>query len=192
VTVQALGEVRSGAALTRAGACPGDDVYVSGCLGDAAFGLAALQDGERGDDAELLRRRLDYPEPRCTLGRGLVGLASAAIDISDGLLADLGHLLRAGGVGARVERDRIPLSPAVASRTGGEGTWRAVLAGGDDYELCFTAPSSARGRIAELARDLGEPVTRIGMIEAEPGLRLCDAAGLRLPLPGEGYDHFNG
>jgi len=189
------GELPAGTAITRAGARVGDDIHVSGRLGDAALALAALQ-RRTGLDAEALaalQRRLDTPEPRVALGERLRGVASAAIDVSDGLTGDLAHVLAASGVGADVELERIPRAPALAQKlAGGERdlALACLLAGGDDYELCFTAPPSARARLAAIAVELSLPVTRIGAITAEPGLRIRDEAGRALAALPQAFDHF--
>ncbi|MBM3395136.1 MAG: thiamine-phosphate kinase [Betaproteobacteria bacterium] len=189
--VQIMGEVPRGQALTRAGANPRDDIWVSGCLGDSALALAAL----RGDlvlDAESLlrcRERLERPVPRVTLGLALRGVASAAIDVSDGLLADLGHILERSAVGATVRVEQVPCSRDVLALN---GTWRArcALAGGDDYELCFTAPPGQRAVVEQIARSQGLLLSRIGEIEAQPALRLLDARGQTLRMEHHGFDHF--
>ncbi len=190
-----VGEVPAGAALTRAGARPGDDVHVSGRLGDAALALAALQGRTRLPAAALaaLQRRLDEPEPRVALGERLRGIASAAIDVSDGLSGDLGHILAMSRVGAEVELAAIPRPPAVAERLAGAERALALeclLAGGDDYELLFTAPPSARARLAAIAVELALPLTRIGRIVAEPGLVVRDEAGAPMTALPQAFDHF--
>ena len=190
-----VGELPAGAAITRAGARAGDDIHVSGRLGDAALALAALQQrtGLAADVLAALQRRLDTPEPRVALGEKLRGVASSAIDLSDGLTGDLAHVLDASGVGADVELDRIPRAPALAQKLAGEERDLALaclLAGGDDYELCFTAPPSVRARLAATAVELALPVTRIGTITAEPGLRIRDEAGRALATLPQAFDHF--
>ncbi|MFN3593838.1 MAG: thiamine-phosphate kinase [Thiobacillaceae bacterium] len=190
--VTVLGEVETGQALTRSGARPGDHVWVSGRLGGAALGLAHCQ-GRVNLDPRLAaecRLRLDRPEPRVALGRALRGLASAAIDLSDGLLADLGHILERSGVGAELELARIPADPALAAGVP-EGLARhSLLVGGDDYELIFTAPPAQEGAIAGLAQRLGFPLTRIGHIVAGADLVVRDVHGRPLALHERGYDHF--
>jgi thiamine-monophosphate kinase len=190
-----VGELPAGTALTRAGAHVGDDIHVSGRLGDAALALAALQRRTEldADTLAALRRRLDTPEPRVGLGEKLRGLASSAIDVSDGLTGDLSHILDASGVGADVELARIPRAPALALRlAGGERdlALACILAGGDDYELCFTAPPSVRARLAAVAVELSLPVTRIGTITAESGLRVLEEAGRALATLPQAFDHF--
>ena len=189
LSLTALGEVPKGTALLRRGARPGDDVWVSGTLGDAALGLKVLQ-GELDvtDDARAwLIERYRLPRPRLALGQALRGIASAAIDISDGLVADLGHVLEVSGVGAELHADALPLSPAARDLPGARD---AALAGGDDYELLFTAPPKRRGDLEALARRLDLPLTRIGSIRAKPGLDVLDEAGSLLQVPKAGWEHF--
>ena len=190
-----IGELPAGTALTRAGARDGDDIYVSGVLGDAALALAGLQgrmDLEPGELAHL-RARLELPEPRVDLGLRLRGLASAAIDVSDGLTGDLTHVLAASGAGAEVSLAAVPRSAALDARLQGEARAMALaclLAGGDDYELCFTAPPSARDALAQIANELAISLARIGTVSAAHGLRVYDERDERLsPLPGA-FDHF--
>lgn len=192
LTLTALGTVAPGAALLRSGARPGDAIWVSGTLGDAAFGLAVL----RGEHAGLSPVERDYlagryrlPMPRLALGQGLVGLASAALDISDGLLADLGHIGAASGLGATVEVASLPLSEAVR-RLDGDWLPRAI-SWGDDYELLFTAPADAESRILALGQRLGLRLTRIGVMRAGTGVSLVDADGRVVAPPGRtGWTHF--
>ena len=190
-----VGEVPAGTALTRAGAQAGDDVHVSGRLGDAALALAALQGRTRLDAATqaALQRRLDEPEPRVALGQRLRGVASAAIDVSDGLTGDLGHILEMSRLGAEVELPSLPRAPALDERLRGAERALALeclLAGGDDYELLFTAPPSARARLAALAVDLALPITRIGRIVAKPGLVVRGEDGAPLAAVPQAFDHF--
>jgi thiamine-monophosphate kinase len=192
--VTILGEVAAGAAITRSGAQPGDDVYVSGALGAAALAVRALRGEASLAGAELarLRLRLELPEPRVALGRALVGIATAALDVSDGLTGDLQHILAASSCGASVALAALPLDPAVAQRLPGPQRALAVscaLAGGDDYELCFTAPPAARDRVQAVARNASVPCMRIGGIEREAGLRIVDEAGAILAPPAA-FDHF--
>ena len=193
--VTVIGELPSGAALTRAGATPGDDLYVSGTLGDAALALAALQ-GKTIVDASMLPvllRRLERPEPRIELGVALRGVATSALDLSDGLTGDVGHVLKASRVGAAIALDALPLSSALAGRLRGSERALAlhcVLAGGDDYELCFTAPMAMRERIGSIARSVALPLTRIGAITAAPGLVVRDERGDVMPTLPDAWDHF--
>ena len=183
-----LGLVPQGQALRRGGARPGDELWVSGTLGDAALGLRILQGLAVPDEEGLpLVDRYRTPRPRIELGRRLHGLATAAIDVSDGLAADLAHIAQTSGVAAVVEVDRLPLS---AEAVGVPGVRDAALAGGDDYELLFTAPAEAAGRIADLAHDLALPLTRIGRIEPGTDVRLIDADGNNLALEQPGWRHF--
>lgn len=190
LALQAHGLVPEGAALRRRGACPGDLVYVSGTLGDAGGGLQLFGHADPDPAARYLVQRLERPEPRLALGRALRGIASAAIDLSDGLVSDLGHILAASGVGAVLEVARLPLSAPLVGRFGRDAARHLALANGDDYELCFTVPPAAAGRVADAARAGGCPVTCVGRIEAEPGLRLRSDDGGPYPLAGGGFDHF--
>lgn len=194
LTVQALGEVPPKAALRRAGARVGDAIYVSGTPGDAAAGLAIAQGGLRAAapaDARRLRQRLDRPQPRVALGLALRGVASACIDVSDGLAQDLGHVLRAGGVGADLDAGALPASAALR-RVVPDARERLALqlAGGDDYELCFTVPPARVARVAAIARRLRLPLSCIGRVRAGRGLHVRDATGRRVALLRAGYDHF--
>ena len=186
-------------ALLRSGARAGDDVYVSGTLGDARLALDALR-GTLVLPADLLaqaRLRLEQPTPRVALGQALRGVATAALDLSDGLLGDLGHILKASGVGATLDTSiAIQLIAACAHPACTTGLislkkqLECVLAGGDDYELAFTAPPAARQAVLAAARLAETPVTRIGRIDAESGLRLIDAQGQRLSGHYSSFDHF--
>jgi thiamine-monophosphate kinase len=186
-------------ALLRSGAKPGDDVYVSGTLGDARLALEALR-GKLALPPDLLARargRLERPTPRVALGQALRGIASAAIDLSDGLQGDLQHILHASGAGALVDTsiavDLIAAraDPAwAAAAVSFERQLECVLAGGDDYELAFTAPASAREAVRAAAHQAQTRVSRIGVVEAAPGLRLLDAAGKPLERRYASFDHF--
>ncbi len=192
LSVTILGEVEAGRALRRDAARPGDDIWVSGHLGGAALGLRHLQGrcALSPGDAGACLERLETPSPRVALGRALPGLARAAIDISDGLLADLGHILERSGVGAELELDRIPAHAALRPLLAGEEGLACLLAGGDDYELCFTAPAGQRQALEQLAENLATPLARIGRIREAAGLVLEDGAGRQRTLPSRGYDHF--
>lgn len=198
LTLTAIGEVGSGMALPRGGAKAGDDVYVSGTIGDAALGLRILR-GELspGDkaDGEYLIDRYRLPTARSALGAGLAGLASAAIDVSDGLVQDLGHIARESGVNIVINRDDIPLSRALNAALGEDQTlWDLVFAGGDDYELAFTAPPEATAEITGLANSTGTAATRIGAVEVPgaggPEVRVLDADQQIVPVGRQGYRHF--
>ncbi len=191
VVVQAQGIVPAGCALTRGGARSGDHLFVTGTLGDAGAGLALVQGrlGCAAEEAEWLKRRLDYPTPRVAEGISLRGIASAAIDISDGLLADLGHILKAGGVGARLELDAIPTSTALQCCVEDiEVRQRLALSAGDDYELCFCVPEARLAQFERVAADWPCGYSRIGVICAGTGLSLEHGM-----LPADliaGFDHF--
>lgn len=192
IGITILGEVESGRALRRDGAQDGDDVWVSGYLGGAALGLRhALGKVElAARDAEACLGRLDLPQPRVALGRALLedGLATAAIDVSDGLLADLGHILDRSGVGASVDLPAVPLEPTLAEHA--QYLTACALQGGDDYELCFTAAPRHAAAVRMAGARAGVAVSRIGRICIEPGLRLMDAQGRVLPVAAGGFDHF--
>jgi len=192
--VTAIGEVPAGTALTRSGATPGDTIFVSGALGDAALALAFAAGRTDVDEASLpaLQRRLDRPEPRIALGVALRGIASSAIDLSDGLTGDLGHIVAASRVGATIDLAAIPCSDALRAKKGIERPTAlgCLLAGGDDYELCFTAQPAMRERVDALALVLGIPLTAIGAITAESGLTIRDEHGRPLPSLPRAFDHF--
>jgi thiamine-monophosphate kinase len=192
ISITVMGEVPPGQALRRDGAQPGDDVWVSGVIGSAAMALAYRQGRlfmEQVDAARVLPA-LYLPTPRVELGIALRGIARSAIDISDGLLGDLGHILQRSQTGARLEFAALPMLPVVQQYLHEAVARDCVLAGGDDYELCFTAPASKRDAVEGAARSAGVAVTRIGRITAEPGLVVSDADGQPLPIERTGYDHF--
>ena len=192
ISITVMGEVPPGQALRRDGAKPGDDVWVSGVIGSAAMALAYRQGRlfmEQIDAARVLPA-LYLPTPRIELGIALRGLASSAIDISDGLLGDLGHILERSRVGATLEFAALPTLPVVQSYLHEAVARDCVLAGGDDYELCFTAPASTRDAVQAAAAGAGVAVTRIGRITAESGLSVIDADGQPLAIEHTGYDHF--
>jgi thiamine-monophosphate kinase len=194
LSVAAIGRIAAGRAVLRSGARVGDVVYVSGTLGDAALGLAVLRGTLVLPEAtarEFLIDRYHLPQPRLGLGQRLVGIAHAMLDVSDGLVADLGHICDNSGVAAVVETTQLPLSPAAQPAVRGERQWlMAVLGGGDDYELLFTAPAGAAAEIAALARETGVAVTAIGRIETGSGVRVLDADGTPLAVATAGYHHF--
>lgn len=188
VTIAALGFVEASRALKRSGARPGDLLYVSGWPGEAAAGLAALRRGAAFVADDPLVRRCLYAEPRLALGRALRARATAAMDVSDGLLGDLAKLCKASGVGARLDLERVPVSCELARRHAAQDCERYVLHGGDDYELLFTLPASEAPRLeVELAREF--ELHRIGEIEAGAGVR-CLRDGRATGVAGGGYDHF--
>ena len=199
ICITVFGEVPTGQALLRSGARPGDDIYVSGTLGDARLALDALL-GHIALPAEALaraRQRLERPTPRVALGLALRGVASSAMDVSDGLLGDLSHILKASGVGARIDTSVTTyLVAEKAYSTGASGVFDAkllhqcTLAGGDDYELAFTAPPAQRDAVAAASQASGTSVTRIGTVLAEPGLQLVDAQGQVVENRYASFDHF--
>jgi thiamine-monophosphate kinase len=193
LSVTAFGTVPQGAMLRRSGARPGDDLYVSGTLGDAALGLRVILGrlpGLAPDAAEALAQRHRVPEPRMALGRALVGLAHAAMDVSDGLPGDLPHLCDASGTAAEVELARLPLSDAARAAIALDPALQDVAwGGGEDYELLFSAPVSARTAIEAAAVAAGTAVTRIGRIAAGHGVRLLDRQGSPIESL-TGWRHF--
>jgi thiamine-monophosphate kinase len=188
ITVQAMGVVPPELALRRSGAKPGDAVYVSGPLGSAGLGLK-LRLGQVLDAAPEAIDQLERPEPRMALGRLLRGLASACIDISDGLAADLGHILAASGVGAAIDYARLPVGDGVRRYVAATGDWRLPLSAGDDYELCFTVPPDREDLLARRLAEAGLAAFPIGRIEPEPAFRLYQD-GQRLELASLGFQHF--
>jgi len=214
ICITVFGEVPAGAApragmvptqaLLRGGAQPGDDVYVSGTLGDARLALEALQGHIQLPDDVLTRARarLECPTPRVALGLALRGVASAAADISDGLIGDLGHILERSGVGATLDtsiainllanhKDSTRASAPFDSESLRQTALQCVLAGGDDYELVFTAAPAQRAAVQAAAQASATPVTRIGRIDREPGLRLVDAQGQPIANTFHSFDHFS-
>ena len=192
ITVQAHGFVPPGVALRRSGARAGDAVYVSGTLGDAAAGLALAQRRlrARGERRAALLERLQRPAPRLALGEGLRGIASACIDVSDGLLADLGHVLAASRVGAAIDLGVLPSSAALLSAAPDALARRGLQLAGDDYELCFCVPRARTARVESIAARLRIPLTRIGSITKGRGLRVTDVDGRPLAPAATGWDHF--
>lgn len=185
-----LGEAPAGQAIRRSGARAGDDIWVSGSPGLAALGLAHLQGRTVLANPTPCVTALERPQPRVFLGLALRGLASAAIDVSDGLFADLGHILEESRCGAIIEDTALPWAPVLAA-TDDRALARACLtAGGDDYELAFTAPPSNRDALLSLSETLDLPLSRIGRIVPGQGLRLQDASGRELALGRQGFDHF--
>jgi thiamine-monophosphate kinase len=194
--VTILGEAPAGAAITRGGARVGDDVYVSGQLGDAGLAVAARTGRIALEPAALAacQARLDRPAPRVALGLALRGVATAMLDVSDGLTGDLGHILERSNVGASVALAAVPRSALMATLLAGADRSAALaclLAGGDDYELCFTAAPGSAPRIAAIAIEAGLPLTRIGTTTAGGGLVVRDEYGAVVPAP-RAFDHFAG
>lgn len=193
LSLTALGRVGQGRAVLRSGALPGDRLWVTGTIGDGALGLLAAQGhlAVGPEHAAYLTDRYRLPRPRVAAGRGLVGLASAGMDVSDGLIQDLGHLCRASGVSAVIEAAKVPLSAAARAALDADVSRLAsVLTGGDDYELLFTAPPGADGAVERLARSVGHPITAIGVIAAGDGVTCVDATGRPVALPQGGWRHF--
>lgn len=194
LSITALGTVPAGRMIRRKGARPRDAVFVTGSIGDAGAGLAVLK-GEGVGIPDLTRAglisRYQLPEPRVALGRQLLGLASSALDVSDGLLADLGHVAKLSEVRIALDAAKIPVSAATRALwgQGSEGVVRAATSG-DDYEIAFTAPASMRSRLEELSRTSGVAITEIGRVEAGSGVHLLDDKGKPIAVPRTGYTHF--
>lgn len=195
INITVFGEVPAGQALLRSGARAGDDLWVSGTLGDARLALEAFR-GTVSLPQQVFaaaRARLERPQPRVALGLALRGIASSAIDVSDGLLGDVAHVLEGSRVGATIATAGAPTLMA-AARDGlsldAARIEELVFAGGDDYELAFTAPALQRAAVEAAAAEARTPVTRIGRIDAEPGLRLVDAQGQPVARRFAGFDHF--
>jgi thiamine-monophosphate kinase len=186
ISVTAMGFVEPGRALRRDGARVGDEIWVTGTLGDAAGGLLQRESG--GDSA--LRSRLDRPTPRVAAGRAVAGIANAAVDVSDGLLADLGHICERSEVGAEIELASLPASPALLKAFDVKQCWSLQATGGDDYELCFTASPSGHDDLLRLCESVGVSITRIGRIVSGSGVVAYDANGHVWQPPRPGYDHF--
>lgn len=191
ICITIFGELPSGQALRRDAAQPGDDIWISGTLGDARLALAGYRQEIVLDSAtiEAAALRMHAPMPRIGLGIALRGIAHAAIDISDGLLGDLGHILERSAVGAALDADALPAGPTLLQQSQSMRR-RFMLAGGDDYELCFTAPPAKRDAVMAAAQAANTPVTRIGMIGAGAGLRVIDGDGNPLDLQLRSFDHF--
>jgi thiamine-monophosphate kinase len=190
--VTILGEVPAQKALRRDGAQLGDEVWVSGKLGDASLALAHLQGRIKLSTAEFAAcaPALHQPQPRIALGLALRGIANSAIDISDGLLADLGHILEASRLAARLEFSALPVSPVLRDHLRHLLAVQCALSGGDDYELCFTAPAAHHDEILDIAARLKLPLTRIGTVVAGLGCLVLDASGDPINVETAGYDHF--
>jgi thiamine-monophosphate kinase len=194
LSLTAIGEVAAGEEIQRSGARAGDAVWVSGTIGDAFLGLRLLRGAYPAlgpADRDYLIGRFRLPEPRTELGPLLCGVAHAMIDVSDGLLADLAHICENAQLAAVVELTLLPLSPAAQTIVADDAAVGPHLAaGGDDYELLFTAPPDAAASISALSSRLGVPVTMIGRIEPGAGVRLADAEGRTIPVETAGYRHF--
>lgn len=195
IAVTVLGRAPEGGMPRRSGGRAGEDVYVSGCLGDSALGLLLLEgrgSGVSAEGREYLEGRYLLPEPRLGLGAALASVVGASMDVSDGLLADLRHVCTASGAGALVREAELPVSAAARDMIGEDaGLWDCVLAGGDEYELLFSAAPEARGEVAAIGRREGVALTRIGALTAESGVRLEDGSGgVRVAPEGGGYRHF--
>ncbi len=194
ISIQATGYLKSARAMTRAHARAGDSIYVSGTLGDAALYLELSQSAENyalsKPDLDYLAQRLNRPQPRVEVGQEIVAFASAAIDLSDGLVLDVQRILQDSGVGARIDLEQIPLSDAVQRQWHDSRDWDRVLAGGEDYELVFTASPEHSGEINTVYERTGCPITRIGQITQGDALELFKA-GHRYSSPDRpGFDHF--
>lgn len=192
INITVFGEVPAGQALRRSGARPGDEIWVSGCLGDARLALEAFRGAVElpGDALQRVRPALEQPQPRIALGRALLGVATAAIDLSDGLVGDLGHVLERSSVGALIDEPRLPRSPVLR---GLPEAWQrtCLLSGGDDYELLFTAAPQSRADVEAAANRAGVAVHAIGRITDKPDLIVLDGRGRRLNLAAfRSFDHF--
>lgn len=191
ISIQVMGLIPRGEALTRSGAQVGDLVVVSGSLGDAATGLQLLQQGyPQNNEQSWLVQRFCHPSARLRLGQNLRGLAHAAIDISDGLLQDLSHILKASQLGADLELKQLPLSNALQSELDLEQAQQKALFGGEDFELCFTLATNKQPVLAQLSKNLNLALTVIGSIRAQPGYSCFDSDGYEIKLTGQGYQHF--
>ncbi|RUO29121.1 thiamine-phosphate kinase [Aliidiomarina sanyensis] len=193
LTITAQGLLPNDRALTRSGAQPGDTIFVSGTLGDAALALALQHDptafNANDTQRDALEKRLFYPTARVMLGTLIRNQASSAIDLSDGLGGDLTHILSASKVGARIHLDALPASAALDALVQGEARWKLQLFGGDDYELCFTVPQSRLGVFETMSKHAGVAVSPIGVIEKEPGLRF-EAKKKQVEFTASSYSHF--
>jgi len=194
IGVQLCGFAPTGKALRRSGAKPGDAIYVTGTVGDAALGLLHAEGKLQLTQAQAsyVRARLERPTPRVGVGRALRGLASAAIDLSDGLAADLGHILEQSNAGARIELAALPLSPVYSEQLQKTLGWDLAVTNGDDYELCFTVPPIQEQRVTSALAGLAVDFRRVGAIESEPGLRFYGVDGVLCEFPDSGFNHFQG
>ena len=194
IAITAIGEVVEGAMIRRSGARAGDELWVTGTIGDAAHGLAVRRNALPGagpKDRKFLVARYRCPEPRVAFGHRLLGVASAAMDVSDGLVQDLGHICAASKLGAVIEAGRVPLSAPVRRAVEREPSRLFdVLGGGDDYEVLFTVPAQLGATVADIGESVGTPVSRIGRIVAGSGISVIDAAGKPMKIDRPGYQHF--
>ena len=192
VSVQILGICDEGKSLKRNGAQSGDDIYISGYPGAAGYAFSCLSSGkdQTSSKPDYCNDRLLKPEPRVALGERLVDLATSAVDISDGLASDLGHIVNASEVGASIMLNRIPLHEEIKNIKDEKEMWETVLSFGDDYELCFTIPESNRQKISEIISDLDYPVTRIGKIDTTIEINWLLASGDKFSPGNTGYKHF--
>jgi thiamine-monophosphate kinase len=192
ITIQVIGQVLPNNALKRSGAKVGDGIYVTGTLGDAMAGLQILQEEIMGDDSAMdyLINRFYQPSARVEVGKALGGVANSAIDISDGLLADLSHILKASEVGARVLIDSVPLSESLLSIMDKKAAQQLALTGGDDYELCFTASKDKENKLAEISESTGVTIRRIGEITGDKELTCVDSNNETVEFTTLGFRHF--
>lgn len=193
-SLTAIGTVPKGQTILRAGAIPGDDVFVTGTIGDAGLGLRFLTGTSVGDQGyrQILIDRYQLPCPRVSFGQGLRGIANAAVDISDGLVADAGHLAKVGGVALDIQLDAVPLSDAAKAVTASESIdVTELITCGDDYELLFTADPARRDEIDELGKEHRVPVSRIGSVLAGDGVRILATDGSEIQIESKGYTHFH-
>jgi thiamine-monophosphate kinase len=190
--VQIMGQLPAGKALRRSGAAVGDDIWVSGTVGDAALALAHLRGDFRlhANDLDYAVKRLSQPQPRVLLGQRLIDVASSAIDISDGLAQDVRHIAKQSGMRAVIEWESVPLSSVGVRYREHPLVRQAALAGGDDYELAFTAPPGSRTRVGSVAGELGIALTRVGNMAAGEGIVVRDRNGQPIPLTELGFEHF--
>ena len=190
VSIQVAGFVPKEKALLRSGASPGDHIFVTGNIGDGCTGLAVQEKGSEDSNDEYLLQRLQKPTPRVALGQALLGIASSCIDISDGLLADVSHILQSSGTGAAIHMEKIPVSESTLKKQQLLGlTILQLVQGGDDYELCFTVPENKISMLECTCNEQSLKITDIGEIEAETGLRCYDQQTL-LDIDNTGYQHF--
>ncbi len=197
IGITAAGWIAENEPMTRSGAQAGDAVFVSGYLGDAAMGLRLYRDkasaaSELSDaDKSYLLTRLHRPTPRVALGQRLVGLATSCIDISDGLMADAGHICEQSEVGMEMNLKDLPLSPAFKNAGTGSDEIELAISGGDDYELCFTCPKERETSVEDIARELDLPITKVGDVTSEAGARFIDENGMAWESSKTGYNHFD-